>query len=108
MRISDWSSDVCSSDLMDALLIEQLQARRTVAELRLGQQRIATELAQRKPLGVLATVPQFVAAGRSHHLECRVGNILADLAADRDLGAAIDLNILEFLPVLRRDRKSVV
>src|SRR3546814_11999075 len=27
MRISDWSSDVCSSDLQDAILVDRLDAR---------------------------------------------------------------------------------
>src|SRR3546814_18966055 len=30
MRISDWSSDVCSSDLLDALDVEQLRIERTL------------------------------------------------------------------------------
>src|SRR3546814_18207439 len=49
MRISDWSSDVCSADLGDA---GQPRARKAAAAHRLGQRRVGLHLALDLQLGI--------------------------------------------------------
>src|SRR3546814_15476229 len=58
MRISDWSSDVCSSDLVD-------RERRVVGEARLAQDRTALQaIAQRRRHELVIDAPTDVVGAR--------------------------------------------
>src|SRR3546814_3184047 len=107
MRISDWSSDVCSSDLLDALDVEQLRIERTlVAEehivrvdgnrafVQARRKRIALNAAQVEAWRcIFAPFRRDVEAG---HLRCnrrQIGEIefLYRLGAERrDRGRHVD------------------
>src|SRR3546814_20915872 len=66
MRISDWSSDVCSSDLLGALLCETAETRGLVQAKQDADCCDATTLAQLVPDlgrdGVVALIDELIAA----------------------------------------------
>jgi hypothetical protein len=88
---------------VDTELVHQLEARRRLTERRQRANGVADELAVALPLGVAAPVVLLLRAGRRHHVERGVGDVLADLAAHHDLGATIDLDVLDRLLVLLRE-----
>src|SRR3546814_2556147 len=87
MRISDWSSDVCSSDLSQALSTEE---RRPSAQRRAGASGLASlsfrrafplpSLPFRHGLGLIKAKTQRIHNGVAHH---RRGHGEQDQAADR-------------------------
>src|SRR3546814_7974001 len=77
MRISDWSSDVCSSDLLVELGIAQQAARRIVVDIAVAAQRLdglqrhpgrLLGGEENRPGGVLARGPAAV-AGSCHRVD---------------------------------------
>src|SRR3546814_10449142 len=89
MRISDWSSDVCSSDLIDAqaevehgVLINRVQSRhwRTQRQQRLGN--VRTQL-QYAAAGDLVLADLAVAHDQAWHGLGKLGKLGAALCADR-------------------------
>ena len=93
---------------VEALLVHHFEPRRAVAE-RLGRaDRRAGDLAQRQALGILAAVIFEMRAGRGDNVEGRVGDVVRDLAADGELGAAAHADELQrpgpFLRQVARER----
>src|SRR3546814_7700909 len=90
MRISDWSSDVCSSDLSQALSTEE---RRPSAQRRAGASGLASlsfrrafplpSLPFRHGLGLIKAKTQRIHNGVAHH---RRGHDEQDQAADKRSG----------------------
>ena len=80
-------------------LIHLLQARAGLEERRDRAHRLTEQLA----LGLAVRVAElevFLPGARpGDDLEGRVGNVVADLAADRDLGAPVDLHVLDVVLV---------
>src|SRR3546814_10114756 len=101
MRISDWSSDVCSSDLLDKAT-ERTQVLNRAPDP-------AGVPARRAALRLLDAVTR-----RGQPLESALAGATADLGnpADRGLAHALAATVLRWLPdldaLIDRARKSVV
>ena len=65
--------------------------------------RFAEYLPQRLSVGIAGTVVLLLRPGRRHDFKCRVRDELGDLVVDGDLGAAVDLHVLDRVGVLRRE-----
>src|SRR3546814_2741533 len=90
MRISDWSSDVCSSDLVDVHLVLGVQAGQHVEDLVVhGLDRLQHALAAIALLVAVAQLDRLVGAGRGAggHGGAAEG---AALQSDVDLDGRID------------------
>src|SRR3546814_11649679 len=105
MRISDWSSDVCSSDLMFimivALVYYQFYARSYERRLHLEKD-YAAKLAEEKT-SVLANI--------SHEIRTPINSLLGviDLLKSRTVSAPADEKIIDSVYYnINLDRKSVV
>src|SRR3546814_8416452 len=96
MRISDWSSDVCSSDLADERLAR--------GELLLGQAvvQIALEI-ERRHAGIVRVVEPALAAQAPVHLRDLHGELPPDATAATSLRVFRPLWVLH---KVARDRKS--
>src|SRR3546814_9800320 len=90
MRISDWSSDVCSSDLGDNQY--DMRDRPTIRQIE--RERLAQ-------FGVLTMVSALL----NHTLNPEGVRLLADLETTAD-GAELVPPLLHDLPQLRKDRQS--
>ncbi len=80
--------------VVDAELVHDLQPRTGLPEGGDGLHRLAQDLAVGLALRAVAEVV-LLGAGTSHYLERRVGDVLADVAAYDDLGAATDLHVVD-------------
>src|SRR3546814_7070441 len=78
MRISDWSSDVCSSDLDDHRLVAQFRA---VALLDTGVEGIAIDVGERQAVEVRVPEHAQTAAGRAARRGCGAGWLRKSLEA---------------------------
>ncbi len=85
---------------LDQQLIHELQARGRLAEGGDGAHRLAEDLPARFALGVARGEVLLHRTRARDHLEGGVGDVLADLPADRDLGTAVDLHVLDRARVL--------
>jgi hypothetical protein len=88
---------------VEADLVHQLEARRRLAERRQGLDAPPEDLAVGLALGVADLEVLLLGARRRHPLEGRVGDVLADLALDRDLRAPVGLDVLDDAGVLGRE-----
>ena len=89
--------------VVDAELVHDLQPRARLAEGGDGLHRLAQDLAVALALRAVAEVV-LLGARTGHHLERRVGDVLADVAADHDLGATADLHVVDdALAVVREE-----
>ena len=82
-------------DAVDALLVHELQPGTGLTE---GGQRddgLAKDLAGRFPLGVAPLEVLLLGPGSRHLLEGRVGDVVADAPLHRDLGAALDVDVVD-------------
>ena len=80
---------------VDAFLVEDLQVGGAAVELGAGLDRGAAIFPEGQALGVLAPVPALVGTHLGHHLEGGVGDVVGDHTRHRELGAAVDLHVLE-------------
>ena len=80
---------------VEPLLVHQLEARRRLAERRDRAHRLAEDLAGALPLRIALAVVLLLRTGARHDVERRVGDVLADLAPDGDLGPAMDLDVVD-------------
>ena len=86
----------------NALLVEQLEAGPRLAEGGDARHRLAGELAQRAPLGVVAGVERHVRARPGDDLEGGVGDELGEPVAHDELLPAAELDEADEVPVRRR------
>ena len=80
---------------VDALLVHQLDAGAGLAERRDRPHRLAEDLAAALALGVADAEVVLLRARPGHDVEGGVRDVVADLAADDDLGAAPDLDVVD-------------
>ena len=85
---------------VDAQLVHELKARSGLEERRDGPHRLTEEFALALAVGVAELEVLLPGARLGDHREGRVRDVVADLAADRDLGAAVDLHVLDDVLVL--------
>src|SRR3546814_19312162 len=101
MRISDWSSDVCSSDLLGLVLVEPVAAQqRAVGVMRglLGRRFAAAQLVDHEGRVVVATGQQPRRHSTAEILQVLLGQLVLLAAADQQDAAVRQLG---------RDRKRV-
>ena len=85
---------------VQAQLVHLLQARAGLEERRDRAHRLTEQLALGLAVRVAELEVLLPGARPGDDLEGRVGNVVADLAADRDLGAPVDLHVLDEVLVL--------
>src|SRR3546814_4118603 len=97
MRISDWSSDVCSSDLLCAVCVQICDALnrcyRTTIKLHIGAERFHClgewSRHQHKAGEILHPLPRRLDIGRKHFVMIRVGGNNATMRlGEREIGRA--------------------
>src|SRR3546814_12609517 len=98
MRISDWSSDVCSSDLLGELPLQALEVDERLAELTAVQRMLARQLER-------VTAKRERTRTVAEPLDVEPGNLLLEPAGTEDDVLRPDIDIVE---IQRVDRKSVV
>src|SRR3546814_3164094 len=87
MRISDWSEDVCASDLADGYILQLADV--DIAAWMIRTVRDAAEAAGRDPdsIAFCVAAPMYIGTDRAHMIEqCRwfggmVGNHVADIVS---------------------------
>ena len=80
---------------VDPQLVHQLQARSRLPEGRDAAHRLADELAVRLALGVPVAEVLLLGTGSGHDFERRVGDVVADRAPDHDLGAPVQVDVVD-------------
>src|SRR3546814_10370534 len=100
MRISDWSSDVCSSDLLGELPLQALEVDERLAELTAVQRMLARQLER-------VTAKRERTRTVAEPLDVETGNLLVEPAGTEDdvLRPDIDHVEIQRVPVLARDEK---
>src|SRR3546814_10522177 len=108
MRISDWSSDVCSSDLLGLVVQAGDQRRQHEVALALGQRLAAAGDGAARGLGLLdriqVGVDRVAAVERAHQVGRvgRVADLLLDLAVGGDqLGQRSEEHTSELQSLMR-------
>ncbi|MFV8319669.1 hypothetical protein [Mycobacterium sp. 23] len=85
---------------IQAQLVHLLQARTGLEERRDRAHRFAEQLAFGLAVRVAVFEVLLPGARPGDDLECRVGNVVTDHPAQRDLGAPVDLHVLDVVLVL--------
>src|SRR5882757_7843439 len=85
---------------VQAELVHQLQTGSGLKERRNRPHRFAEQLAAALAVGIAVLEVLLPRARFRDHREGGVGNVVADLAAQRNLGAAVDLHVLDDVLVL--------
>ena len=80
---------------VDALLVHQLEPGRGVPEGRDGAHGLAEDLPAALAVGVADAEVVLLGPRAGHDVEGRVGDVVADLAADDDLGPALDVDVVD-------------
>ncbi len=80
---------------LDAQLVHQLQAGAWLAECGDGLHRLTEDLAAALAVRIAVLEVVLHRAGLGDHRERGVGDVLADLPADRDLGPTVELHVLD-------------
>ena len=80
---------------VEALLVHQLDPGLGLPERRDRAHRLAEDLAPALALGVAVPEVVLLGAGAGHDVEGGVGDVVADLAPDDDLRAALDLDVVD-------------
>ena len=80
---------------VDALLVHQLDPWRRLAIGRDRADRGAEDLPPALAIGIAVAVEVLHGARCGHHVERRVGDVLADMPPDHDLGAASHVDVVD-------------
>src|SRR3546814_3876885 len=86
MRISDWSSDVCSSDLLMGHALKQLTCDQVTGRWKVAAETLSDETITINAAHVISSAPMRELAGRIHPLPVTLGH-------------AMDLKYRDFLTV---------
>src|SRR3546814_9696426 len=103
MRISDWSEDVCASDLADGYILQLADV--DIAAWMIRTVRDAAEAAGRDPdsIAFCVAAPMYIGTDRAHMIEqCRwfggmVGNHVADIVSKYGSGGEVPAALTDYI-----------